>query len=423
MDMMKSVYKNIFLSTAIPLAITACDKQSIQQTTNTIKQADSLFTNVNKGYKTLDSISKIMGDSTKVGNEIRKQKEVIERNISLKNLKVKNLDSLAGALKKVSKNINNSKDVIKTIDSASNALKNSKNPVEALSTISKALEKVSEQTKVQKKSKPTDQSQNPSENSEDEQDTYSENTYEENSAENKNQYENQTYTDLKKDPIIKSAKLEITVDNISEARNQLALQLRDYGADIVTDSYTDSEGTKKQYIMAKVPYRNFDESVADISKNLGTTTSKTIESEGIDKVANQMCDISITFRESGKYEGSDLPTGDHSIKDENKPAESNSKSWTGLKDVMMALLPFWPIPVIAGVAGYFITRNRRKKLEAELERQRAYNAQLQAHNAETVKRDEPVADARREYQRPESATQGGGKKQEDGDDYSRFMPK
>ena len=62
--------KKILLSFFIASALISCDKNTIQQTTDSIKSADSLFTKANDGLKTLDSISKTINDSNGIANKI-----------------------------------------------------------------------------------------------------------------------------------------------------------------------------------------------------------------------------------------------------------------------------------------------------------------------------------------------------------------
>ena len=78
--------KKIFLSIFVAGALVSCDKNTIQQTTDSIKQADSLLTKANDGIKTLDSILKTINDSDGITKkvilpEIEKQKKSIDSTI------------------------------------------------------------------------------------------------------------------------------------------------------------------------------------------------------------------------------------------------------------------------------------------------------------------------------------------------------
>ena len=70
--------KKIFLGLFISAALISCDKSTIQQTSDSIKNTDSLFTKANDGLKTLDSIYKTINDSDSIAKtviipEIQKQ--------------------------------------------------------------------------------------------------------------------------------------------------------------------------------------------------------------------------------------------------------------------------------------------------------------------------------------------------------------
>ena len=54
--------KTIFSIFTASILLIACNKTDMQQATDTIKNADSLFQEAKESYKTLDSISKIVKD-------------------------------------------------------------------------------------------------------------------------------------------------------------------------------------------------------------------------------------------------------------------------------------------------------------------------------------------------------------------------
>ena len=99
--------KKILLSFFIASALISCDKNTIQQTTDSIKSADSLFTKANDGLKTLDSISKTINDSNGIANkiilpEIQKQKKVIDSTIRNGGYQI---DSINKEIEKITKNV------------------------------------------------------------------------------------------------------------------------------------------------------------------------------------------------------------------------------------------------------------------------------------------------------------------------------
>ena len=80
--------KTVFGIFAASILLIACNKTDMQQATDTIKNADSLFQEAKESYNTLDSISKVVNDSNStIGKvivpEIEKHKEIIEDAVEL----------------------------------------------------------------------------------------------------------------------------------------------------------------------------------------------------------------------------------------------------------------------------------------------------------------------------------------------------
>ena len=71
---------------------------------------------------------------------------------------------------------------------------------------------------------------------------------------------------------MKTAKLEIQVKNIADARAVFQQQLRENNGDLVSENFSQNEGVHKEYFTAKVPLQYFDGLVSGISRNVGTQT-------------------------------------------------------------------------------------------------------------------------------------------------------
>lgn len=357
--------KKIWFSFAVAAAMVSCSQTEMKQTTDTIKQADSLFKTAKDGFKTLDSISAIVKDSTKFNKvvvpEIEKQKKGVEEVIRNS---AKSIDSVNAVIKSTTDKINRSADLIKTVDSARESLKNSKNPIDALTTISKTLEKVSKSARnSQQPTKPAEpqpqvQPQTPD-------------------------YENPTVPAKQEpvatNPMVKTATMTIAVDNIDDNRSTLATELYKYSGEIVTESMGEEQGIRKQRITAKVPYKYFDEATQKIAQRMGTLRTKNIETEGKDYNPEQMCDLEITFTENSQFASNETITNSDSSNPEtykDKSSDAFMKGFEGLKNVFLFLLPFWPLLLIGGIVYYFYRRNQRKRdealVEAKLEEQKRY---------------------------------------------------
>lgn len=374
--MKKSVL--IFLLAA---AAVSCDNKQIKNTTDTIKSADSLFRNVKDSYKTLDSISQVFNDSTKVNKEISRQKEIIEKHVDLKNLNIKNLDSLTGALKKATENMENGTETAKTIDSAAKVIKNSDNPLETIGVIKETINKTIKKNKARNTPAPA-APQNST------------------TAPQSQIYE---------ETVSKNAKLEMEVGNLSDARNKLSAILRSYNADIVSENILDSEGTKRQFFSTKIPAKYFDEALQK-TETIGNITSKSIESSGTRYDPNQMYDLGITFREDASAGNSGIiSTPQDSVSDKSLTTDED-KNVTFPKSLLWWLL--LPAAFIGAFIWFLTSRNARKKREQELqkiiEQQRILTEKLKASQARTSE-NLPKNTLPIDSDEPE--------------DYSRYMPK
>ncbi|MGZ5264357.1 MAG: hypothetical protein ACXWBY_03380, partial [Kaistella sp.] len=98
--------------------------------------------------------------------------------------------------------------------------------------------------------------------------------------------------------------------------------------------------------------------------------------------------------------------------EENKDSFSGAfmKGFKVLGDAFLFLLPFWPLFLIGGLVWYFIHRNKKKKAEAEFERQQILNQQTAAnYPRENQTSTEPVQEPKT-GETPDT-------------DYSKYLPK
>ncbi|WP_332019579.1 DUF4349 domain-containing protein [Kaistella sp.] len=381
--------KNLFFIILATVALISCDKSTIQQTTDNIKRADSLFTKANDGIKTLDSISKTITDSDGITKkviipEIEKQKKSIDSTIKSGGWRI---DSINKQIEKITKNVVVGTEVVKTLDSANESLKNGESTIKVLT---RTADKILKQTKKQ-------------------------NPTAENSANEKRatpQEQNNPVTVppvVEKDPIVKTARLEIQVDDLNTAKALLKQKIRENNADLVTENFSQNEGIQKEYITAKVPLQNFDQLLSNLSGQLGDVKSKNTESEGNDYIASQMCDIEITLLQNENIADNALTKSDE---EENTDSFSGAfmKGFKVLGDTMLFLLPFWPLFFIGGLVWYFISRNKKKKAKEEFERQQILNQQnAAAYPTQNQTSTEPVQEDK-PAETPDT-------------DYSKYLPK
>lgn len=346
--------KNLLYALALGTAVISCSKSEMQQTSDTIKSADSLFTRANDGVRTLDSISKIVRDTARFNKivvpEIEKTKESVGKVIQEN---AKSLDSLNAVLKNARRDIQKGSEVLKTVDSAGRVLKETSSPIDVLSTISKTIDKVSKSAR---------QSTQPEKN--------------EDKAEGKSVVPDDNTAEppvaapapVISNPVTKSGVMEVTVYDLSNSRDDLALALRRFEGNIVSEKFEDINGDRKQVILIQIPTQYFDEAATHLPERLGTLTTRSVESTGTDYDPNRISSLEFILREKKQEGMSDIltETGPESSAEKSEESASGAfmKGFDVLGKVLLALLPFWPVAVIGAIIWYFMRgRNRNKKFE------------------------------------------------------------
>ncbi|OWK97565.1 hypothetical protein AP75_10570 [Kaistella haifensis DSM 19056] len=382
--------KKIFLAIFLAVALVSCDINTIQQTTDSIKQADSLLTKANDGIKTLDSISKTINDSDGIAKkviipEIEKQKKSIDSTIKSGSWQI---DSINKEIEKITKNVKVGTEVVKTLDSANRSLEKGGN---VISVLTKTADKILQQTKSQPKV-----AENPAPNP-------------------PSQNQNNSVTAVPKKvnpPLVKTAKLEIQVENLDEAKALLKQKIRENNADLVSENFTQNEGIMREYTTVKVPLQYFDSLVSDVSSQLGDVKSKSTETEGNDRIASQMCDVEITLVQNENISGTAFAK-EKVEEDPNSLSGAFMKGFNVLGDAMLFLLPFWPIILIAVGLWYFIAKRNNKKREEEFQRQLA----LEREKIKAAEALKPSAET------PQNTEPTNAEENKNGDDISKYMPK
>ena len=379
--------KNIFATFILLTALSSCSKQEFSEATNSIKRADSLFTKANEGLKTIDSISKRINDSDGIARKvliptIEKQTKKIDSTLKTGTWKI---DSINKDIAEITKNVKVGTDVAKTLDSANKALQNGEN---VISVLSKTADKILKRTQTQKATlPPNSESQNPQSN------------------------QNNSVVIppiVEKNPVVKTAVLEIEVDDISNAKSILKQKIRESNADLVSENFSQKEGFEREYITAKVPLYNFDNLVSNLSNGLGEVKSKSMESQGIDYISSQMCDVEITLVQKELTASNQIVTNDNNKDSDSFGSKSSSAFMSGFKvlgDMMIAILPFWPIFIIAGLIFYFVRRNRKNKDVNLLENEQS----LPIEKTQTTT--------------PPDTVESKNNEDSDEPDYSKYLPK
>ena len=390
---MKKLIFSIFTASIL---LVACNKSDMKQASDTIKNADSLFQEAKEGYNTLDSISKAVKDSNStIGKviipEIDKHKEIIEDAIKKGNISI---DSVQREFDKIKAKAQQNEEIKKAIDSVASVAEDNPENTKVKNLLESA-------NKILKHSNENSQPSAPK------------------ISQNDVKISSQK-TEIV--PIVKTARLNISVEDISAAKEMLQQELRNTNGDLVTESYSENEGIAKEYITAKVPLYNFNNLVNNLA-NLGAVQTKTTDSRGKDYDSNQMCDVEITLVDHSISNSSVTPTEDLNIvngdekKDEtfgDKSEGAFMKGFGVIGSLFLALLPFWPIFLIAGIVWYFVAKKNKKKREEEFQRQLA----IEKEKLKSTEKSE-----NQEIKTQENVEKPTTEEQKNDDDISKYLPK
>ena len=390
---MKKLIFSIFTASIL---LVACNKSDMKQASDTIKNADSLFQEAKEGYNTLDSISKAVKDSNStIGKviipEIDKHKEIIEDAIKKGNISI---DSVQREFDKIKAKAQQNEEIKKAIDSVASVAEDNPENTKVKNLLESA-------NKILKHSNENSQPSAPK------------------ISQNDVKISSQK-TEIV--PIVKTARLNISVEDISAAKEMLQQELRNTNGDLVTESYSENEGIAKEYITAKVPLYNFNNLVNNLA-NLGAVQTKTTDSRGKDYDSNQMCDVEITLVDHSISNSSVTPAEDLNIvngdekKDEtfgDKSEGAFMKGFGVIGSLFLALLPFWPIFLIAGIVWYFVAKKNKKKREEEFQRQLA----IEKEKLKSTEKSE-----NQEIKTQENVEKPTTEEQKNDDDISKYLPK
>lgn len=299
--------KKLVLASLLATTIIACKKSDIADAANKINTADSLITEAQQHINTIDSVAKNM-DSASLPQLIKEKEKIGHVFDDHK----KSLDSLTAKISDFKNEIDKEK-VQKSIDSIKTLVK--KEPIK------KAKETI---TKIIYKDKKTEEK-----------------------PENTKQYQEPN--------LIKSGQIELNVENLALAKDQIKEELQKFDADVKTENLSSNDESQTYYMTAKVPLQKFDYLVQSLSENIGKVKTKNLEVTGNRYNDNTLCNLEITL-----YQNPGLATT-------TKPENFSEKTWSAiasgggaLGNIFLFLLPFWPIFLIAGIGFYFYKKKEQK---------------------------------------------------------------
>lgn len=283
-----------------------CKKSDLQEANNAISNTDSLIDNASESVAKFDSEANKIVDSLNV-----KAKDLIQSKEDIENAfdkSKKKIDSISKNVEKFKKDIEEKK-ISSNIDSIKNQIKKE---------IPKQVKTV---TKVIYKEKP-----------------------------------------VKQEPIVpvnqmvKNGSVELNVDDISYAKESVKAILQKYDGIIKTENLVSNDEFQTFYLTAKVPLNKFDYLIEDLAQ-IGTVRNKNLEVIGNQYNERKLCNLELTLYENKLKEND---TTDDNKNFGQKSADAISSGWKVIDDILLFILPFWPIFLIAGIGYYFYKKKSDK---------------------------------------------------------------
>lgn len=380
--------KNKFAIVFSLIVLAACEPGDVQKTKDAISSAEELMNKTTDGMKTLDSISKIIGDTAQVNSQIKNIQKQIDEHRNNGTLDHFDVDSMVKVAKKSVPELTKKAETIKAIDSAATALKNTDNPVEIVSSVAKILDQLGNDKTV---SNPKNE-------------TKSEVKKEVAPPSSERIEIRDNATQLVSDPLIQTAKMDFGVQNLTTTNQKLNDVLSQYNVVISSDKTITEEGQHKKELVLEMPNNQFSRFIGDLESEFGSPKFKLIESTGSDRISEQKSTVQLSFTENASLVNTAFETENPSegTKDEGVGA-AFAKGWDGLSKVGLWLIPFWPLFLIGGLLWFFISKFSKKK-ESKLPQQEYHRTE----NMDSSETNNIVEDAQ-----PKN----------DDTDYSKFMPK
>lgn len=301
--------KKLALVGIIATTLIACNKSEISNSIDKLNTADSLVTEAKEHINTIDSSAKSITDSISIPQLI-KEKEKIGKVFD--NHK-KTLDSLNSKINDFKNEIDKEK-ISKSIDSVKALVKKT--------TTNKGKDAI---TKIIYKEKPT-----------------------------------VTQTKSVEPSLVKSGQIELNVENLAVAKDQIKNELEKFDSSIKTENLSSNDEVQTYYITAKVPLQKFDYLMESLTQNIGKVRLKNIDVIGNRYEDNTLCKLEITL-----YQNQEIVTNTKNENFGQKSINAIASGGGALGSVLLFFLPFWPVFLIAGVGFYFYKKKQRKDTTTE----------------------------------------------------------
>lgn len=170
-----------------------------------------------------------------------------------------------------------------------------------------------------------------------------------------------------KNIMVKTGYLSINVNNTETVKEMIKEEVRKNSGYIKSEelSYVATEAVKNAHsysdenqkvysLKIKVPMRNFDELMNNLSYNISDIENKNVKVSGQNYMDNTICDLNIVLTEKTESDKEPKTFGDKSL-------AAVSSGWNVITSIFLFILPLWPLFLIAGI-GYYFYKKRNKNL-------------------------------------------------------------
>ena len=162
-------------------------------------------------------------------------------------------------------------------------------------------------------------------------------------------------------PIQKYGNLSFSVEDNAAAISEVRYLVKKYDGKIKSENLTSNNENNTNYIVAKIPLKEYDYLIEDLMGNLGTLNDKTLEITGDDYQPNKLCDVEITLYSKNNS----LAKNENELKTfGGKAVNALTTGWEVIGNVLLFFLPFWPLFLLI-TFGYFYFKKKKTKENLE----------------------------------------------------------